>query len=253
MVHCRPLVLHLCQRRGLTLRERGTLKARPLCQTLEVRGNPVQIFLSRPTWIAPEFEPGVSTFLTQLDNMGLTPRTLGVSDYPSKAPLDEVIDILASCQGAIVLGIPQIEVKVGILKGKDIVAPLTLGTEWNHLEAGLAYAASLPLLVIHHLTVSRGIFDRGVMNAFLHSVDLSLNNWSMQPALNGAIKRWKDSCASGGSNFRVENRPVPSPVGKPVCPNCSTTAKPIFMSPIPDPFSALAGGEWECSKCKYVQ
>ena len=230
----------------------GVLGAHPNLLSY-LKDNSVHIFLSRPTWIAPEFEPGLKTFLTQLDNFGLTPRTLGVSDHPNKAPLDEVIGILAACQGAIVLGVPQIEVSAGLLKGTSIKSPITLGTEWNHLEAGLAYAAGLPLLVIHHLTVSRGIFERGVLNAFLHSVDLSENNWSMQPVLNGALKHWKDSCARGGANFHVGNKPVSGQAGKPICPNCSTTAKPIYMSPIPAPFSELAGGEWECSKCKYVQ
>ncbi len=214
----------------------------------------MQVFLSRPTWIAPEFLPGVSTFLTQLDNLGLIPRTLGVSDYPSKAPLDEVIDILSACCGAIVLGVPQIEIETGSVKGDRISAPLTLGTEWNHLEAGLAYAAGLPLLVIHHLSVTRGIFDRGVLNAFLYSVDLLSVNWSMQPTVNGALRRWKDSCSRGDSNFHARAKsPSAAVVERPSCPNCSTRTSSFFMSPLPKPFSALAGGEWECSKCKYVQ
>lgn len=213
----------------------------------------MHIFLSRPTWVAPEFEPGISTFLTQLDNLGLTPRTLGVSDYPSKAPLDEVIEILGRCQGAIILGIPQIEVSAGLLKGESIPSAITLSTEWNHLEAGLAYAAGLPVLVIHHTTVTRGVFDRGVMNAFLHSVDLSLNNWSMQPALNGALVKWRDSCLTGGANFIQAGKQVAAPGGKPICPNCSTTSKAIHMRPLPSPFSELAGGEWECPICKYVE
>jgi hypothetical protein len=161
----------------------------------------VNIFLSRPTWIPPEFESGISTFLTQLGNLGLVPRTLGVSDYPSKAPLDEVIDILADCKGAIILGVPQIEISGGSIKGNTITSSVSLGTEWNHLEAGLAYSAGIPVLIIHHHSVTRGIFDRGVLNAFLHGVDLSENNWSMQPSLNGAITKWKEKCSQGAPNF----------------------------------------------------
>lgn len=213
----------------------------------------MEIFVSRPTWVAPEFKAGLSTFLTQLDNLDLTPRTLGVSDYPSKAPLDEVIEIMSSCQGAVVLGYPQLEINAGFLKGGEIKSPISLGTEWNHLEAGLAYSAGLPLLVIHHSTVSRGIFDRGVLNAFLHSVDFSEANWSMQTALNGAIKRWKQACIDGESNFLGPQTQTAVKAGRPTCPNCSTKQKQLYMKPIPAPFSGLAGGEWECPQCGYVE
>jgi len=213
----------------------------------------LEVFVSRPTWVAPKFEEELSTFLTQLDNLGLTPRTLGVSDYPSKSPLDEVIEIMSFCRGAVILGYPQLEVKSGVLKGVELSEPLYLGTEWNHLEAGLAYSAGLPLLVIHHNTVSRGIFDRGVLNAFLHSVDLTSPNWSMQVAINGAINNWERACIEGVPNFRGATKQIATAPDKPRCPNCSTSQKTIYMRPIPDPFSELAGGKWECPQCQYVE
>lgn len=213
----------------------------------------MHIFVSRPNWVPNEFEAGLGTFLLQMDNLGLVPRTLGVSDYPSKSPLDEVIEIMGDCQGAVILGYPQIEIYAGSLKGSDINSPITLGTEWNHLEAGLAYAAGLPLLVVHHQTVSRGIFDRGVLNAFLHCVDLTSPNWSMQPSLNGAIQKWKRACEGGEANYSGAKRAASRPIGTPTCPNCSTAQKPIFMRPVPPPFSELTGGSWECSLCQFVQ
>lgn len=212
----------------------------------------MNIFLSRPNWIDPTFEPGLNTFLTQISNLGLTPRTLGVSDYPSKAPLDEVIDILGSCNGAIILGVPQIEIRTGLIKGEEIGKPIVLGTEWNQLEAGLAYAAGLPLLVIHHNSVTRGIFDRGVLNAFLHQVDLSKNNWSMHPSINGALVQWKDKCLNGRANFQQNNKAAALP-GKPICPNCSTKQSPIYMKPVGHDFINLLNANWDCPKCGYAE
>jgi hypothetical protein len=212
----------------------------------------LRIFLSRPTWIPPAYDAGIGTFMTQLANLGLDPRTLGVSDYPSKSPLDEVIEILGTCKGAIVLGIPQIEVQTGSLKGAPLSGPLILGTEWNHLEAALAYAAGLPVLVISHFSVTRGIFDRGVMNAFVHSVDLSTNNWSMQPSLNGAISQWKTKCTNSEGN-RISSKQPEALTDKPICPNCVNEKKRVYMSPIPAPFNKLAGGNWQCKSCSFVQ
>lgn len=213
----------------------------------------MHIFVSRPNWVPSEFEAGLNTFLLQMDNLGLVPRTLGVSDYPSKSPLDEVIEIMGDCKGAVILGYPQIEIHAGNLKGSNIEAPITLGTEWNHLEAGLAYAAGLPLLVVHHQNVSRGIFDRGVLNAFLYSVDLASPNWSMQPNLNGAIQKWKRACEDGEANYSGALKAVDGPTSTPTCPNCSTSQKLIYMSPVPPPFNELAGGDWECPSCKFVK
>jgi len=215
----------------------------------------VNIFVSRPTWVSSEFEEGLSTFMVQLGNLGLVPRTLGVTDYPSKAPLDEVIAILKSCQGAVVLGYPQLEVQSGILKGKNLTEPLSLATEWNHLEAALAYSMEIPLLIIHHETIGRGIFDRGVLNAFLHEVDLTSPTWSMQQALNGAIKSWKEACVQKTPNYVDVRKSIhPTKSSKtPVCPNCSTGIKSAYLSPIPRDFVELEGAEWECPQCQFKE
>jgi len=162
----------------------------------------MHIFVSRPTWVSSEFEEGLSIFLMNLANMGLTPRTLGSTDYPSKAPLDEVLEIMEQCQGAIILGYPQLKIDSGFIKDTAIKSSITLPTEWNHIETALAYSKSLPIMILHHKGVSRGVFDRGVMNAFIHEVDFSKPGWCMAPELNGAFQKWKSNCESGSPNFR---------------------------------------------------
>ncbi len=207
----------------------------------------MQIFVSRPTWISPEFEEGLKIFLMNLANMGLTPRTLGSTDYPSKTPLDEVLEIMDQCQGAIILGYPQLKIDSGLIKGSVISSPITLPTEWNHIEASLAYSKSLPVMVLHHSGVSRGVFDRGVMNAFIHEVDFSKPGWCMEPSLNGAFQKWKSNCESGSPNFIGAAKVDPS---KPQCPNCSTSSKPVYLSELPKHFSL---GKWTCTKCNYIK
>lgn len=207
----------------------------------------MQIFVSRPTWVSSEFEEGLNIFLMNLANMGLTPRTLGSTDYPSKAPLDEVLEIMDQCQGAIVLGYPQLMIESGSIKDCEITSPIILPTEWNHIEASLAYSKSLPIMVLHHKGVSRGVFDRGVMNAFIHEVDFLKSNWCMEASLNGAFQKWKSNCESGSPNFLGKAKVDPS---KPLCPNCSTLSKPLYLSALPKSFSL---GKWTCSKCNYIE
>ncbi len=154
------------------------------------------IFLSRPTWIAPAFQPGLDAFIRLLESHDLRPRTLGATDYPSRAPLDEVIELMADCAGAVVLGLPQITIATGTVKDRS-VANLSLGTEWNHIEAALAYARNLPLLVVHHEDVSRGIFDRGTLNCFVYVRDLADPTWPSAVDLTGALTKWRSHVAAG--------------------------------------------------------
>ena len=43
----------------------------------------------------------------------------------------------------------------------------------------------------------------------------------------------------------------PGPTGVPTCPNCSTTAKPLYMRPVPPDFVDFEDTTHECPKCGY--
>lgn len=151
------------------------------------------IFLSRPNWIYPQCNEGLENFLNLLKSNELNPRTIGTTDFPTKSPMDEVIDLLYECEGAIILGYPQIQARSGQIKDKQITNTLILSTEWNHIEAGLAYALGLPLLVIHDSSITRGIFDRGVLNSFLHQKDFTDKAWGISNDIVGALAKWKSN------------------------------------------------------------
>ena len=205
------------------------------------------IFLSRPTWVAPDFATGLDAFIRLLKSHGLEPRTLGTTDYPSKAPLDEVIDLMSECHGAIILGLPQIAISAGTVKDRA-VTNLNLGTEWNHIEAALAYESKLPLLLVHHHNVSRGIFDRGTLNCFVYERDLADSSWPLATDLSGALFKWRAKVASGAE------LPIRMPVVEstsPQCPNCSTTRTRIYLSPLPGDFVKFENVSHECTTCGF--
>jgi hypothetical protein len=140
--------------------------------------------------LPPGFPQGLDGFLRVLATLGFQPRTLGSTDYPSKAPLDEVIDLMNQCRGAIILGYPPLTITAGTVKDKAIDRELLLPTEWNHIEAGLAYTRGLPLLVIHHEGVGRGIVDRGALAGFLHGQRLDDPTWPLRQEIQGALAKW---------------------------------------------------------------
>ena len=156
-----------------------------------------EIFVSRPTWVPDEYRRGLDGFLDFLKTQQISPRTLGATEYPSDCPLDEVIEIMEQCSGAIILGYPQLFLRAGKIKEKEIEEEVLLPTEWNHIEAGLAYARGLPLLVIHHLGVSRGIFDRGAISSFLYAIDFTDSAWFRKEEIVGAFNTWKADVLSG--------------------------------------------------------
>lgn len=151
------------------------------------------IFLSRPTFISKEYEQGMDNFLTLLRASDIEPRTIGTTDFNFKSPMDGVIELMRKCSGAIILGYPQIVINDGLLKDTPLSTPVILGTEWNHIEAALAYSLGIPTLVIRDRTVStRGVFDRGTLNAFLYPIDLKNASWSTDTRISGAIRNWRD-------------------------------------------------------------
>lgn len=152
----------------------------------------IDVFISRPTWIAEEFREGLDGFLAFLGTHDLKPRTIGSTDYPTESPLVEVIRLMDECEGAVILGYPQIYVLRGNIKGSD-KNDFPLPTEWNHIEATLAFSKNLPLLLIHHKGISRGIFDRGAISKFIYEKDLSENNWFLSENISGALMKWKSS------------------------------------------------------------
>jgi hypothetical protein len=168
----------------------------------------IDVFVSRPTWVASSFRCGLEGFLGFLGNVGLKPRTIGATDFPSKAPLDEVIRLMDCCAGAVILGYPQITATLGILKDQPLKSALTLPTEWNHIEAGLAYARGLPLLIIHHLGVCRGIFDRGAISSFIYELDLEDHAWPLSPKIRGAVETWKKDVLERRSTANEGTQPA---------------------------------------------
>ncbi len=150
-----------------------------------------KIFLSRPNWIPVNCKTGLDNFYNLLNSNDLDPRTIGQSDYPNESPLDEVIKLMHKCHGTIILGIPQIEISSGQIKENKIINKTILGTEWNHIEAAIAHSLQQPMLIIHDESVTRGVFDRGACNTYLHRVDMTNDSWAISKSISGAITNWK--------------------------------------------------------------
>jgi len=52
-------------------------------------------------------------------------------------------------------------------------------------------------------------------------------------------------------NLKTPPSEVHSQVQVPICPNCSTTGRPFYMSPVPKDFVEIENATHECTKCNY--
>ncbi len=128
-----------------------------------------------------------------LAERGCVARTLGRTDYPNKAPMTAVRELMVACEGVIVLGLRQLEIVDGIVKrGTDEehrVAGRFDPTPWNQLEAGVAFALDLPLMLIKEVGVEGGVFDVGNTDRFVHQAEMS-DDWLRSPRFLQPFNEW---------------------------------------------------------------
>ncbi|MCH7535934.1 MAG: hypothetical protein IH948_09400, partial [Bacteroidetes bacterium] len=95
----------------------------------------IDVFLSKPNWMTDHVERQFSKFYSLLDEYDFNPINIGANVVPISTPFQHVVESMNRCSCTIVFGLPQIRVKEGSVKGKDIADSFTLPTEWNQIEA----------------------------------------------------------------------------------------------------------------------
>ena len=147
----------------------------------------LDVFLSRPNWVPGHVENHFHDFYPLLEKCGFRPRTIGKDVVPISTPFDHVIRVMERCHCTIVLGLPQIRVEKGYVKGEEIEGAFSLPTEWNQIEAAISIMLGKPTLMMAHSSISkRGIFDRGAANVFVHEFHTFGRKWvrELEPKLN---------------------------------------------------------------------
>jgi hypothetical protein len=156
----------------------------------------IPIFVSSPTQLNKDQERARTLIVNELGNLGMEPRALGRTDYPSDFPLREVLVIARHCSGGVILGFEQFYTKTGIWKRgtneeKKNTADVCFPSPWNQLEAGILFSMGLPLLVFKEDSISGGVFDSGVTDVFIHKMPMGRILKPNQEALKEVILNWQ--------------------------------------------------------------
>ncbi|MGA2904354.1 MAG: hypothetical protein ABSD98_11020 [Candidatus Korobacteraceae bacterium] len=156
----------------------------------------IPVFVSCPTSLNPQQDAARAVILAELKKLGLEPRALGRSDYPTDYPLREVAIIAQHCSGGVILGFEQFYTdrgtwKRGSAESKSLRSPVSFPTAWNHLEAGVLFSLHLPLLVFKEPNVSGGVFDSGVTDVFIHKMPVPPLKAVDKKGLGGVFLKWQ--------------------------------------------------------------
>lgn len=141
----------------------------------------IPIFLSYPKphlKIQQEFIDGLREYL---NSRGILGRTLGITDYGIKAPLNSVRGMLMDCNGVITIAFARTLIEKAIVKpnndiekGKQVeIENKYITSPWCHIEAAMAYQIGLPVLVLREKGVLvEGVIEDGVVGGFIPEFNL---------------------------------------------------------------------------------
>lgn len=136
----------------------------------------VSVFVSHPQPFTAEQAAFRDALFLTLEDRGLEPRTLGVTEYDNEIPLAAVRRMLLESNGVLALGLRRYYVEKGATKpGHDNSQPLDgawFTSPWAHLEVAMGFQMGLPIMVLREQgVVVDGIFDPGTVGRFVIEFD----------------------------------------------------------------------------------
>jgi hypothetical protein len=150
---------------------------------------PRRIYLSLPTERSDREEMVLDKVKRTLEEEDLIPEVHDPSEYPTSGQISEVRRRLSSCCGAVIFGFDDSKSSGDLDREENSVVSnkLRQPTPWNHLEAGIAFALELPLLVLVGAHGKRGIFDETISE---HSIDYLPLDDLISASSEGMLRNW---------------------------------------------------------------
>src|ERR1041384_1700088 len=156
---------------------------------------PVDIFLSVGRASTDAQKQFISKIEEYLRANGLTPNTLGRTQFTSDKPLTTIGELMRRCGGAVILAFERTYISEGFEHrggGSDekYLKDSKLTTVWNQIEAAMAYVRQQPLLVLVEEGVRREGLLEGSYDWFVQSIKLD-DSTLATPEFVGTFNHWK--------------------------------------------------------------
>jgi hypothetical protein len=133
------------------------------------------VFLGVPAVLTARQELCLEQWLRWLEHQGLEVVRFKRSAY-SRNPWHTLMELLAHTDGAVLLGFRQLDARAAIWRPYTEEEAHTADwwtSAWLNLEAGMAVALGLPVLVAPDEGVKEGVFSSGVWSGHVHGTALS--------------------------------------------------------------------------------
>lgn len=153
------------------------------------------VFISHPTPHNKYQEVFLSLIKSELEKHELYPINLGMNNWSFKSPLQPIKNLIDTCVAAIIIGLERHHCYIGYEKeftknSKEIIHKYT-SSPWIQIEAGMAYQAGLPLLILKENKIySEGIFDPQVSDSFVFDFELRKMQKELTPEIKEIILSW---------------------------------------------------------------
>lgn len=158
-------------------------------------GKNINVFISHPTPYNKYQEQFLALIELELKNHDLNPTNLGKNNWSFKSPLKPIKDIMDTCAAAIVIGLERHHSLIGYEKenskdSKELIHKYS-SSPWIHIEAGMAFQANLPLLILKEDKVyAEGILDPQISDSFIFEFELKKLQKKLSPELVEIINSW---------------------------------------------------------------
>lgn len=152
------------------------------------------IFISHPTPYNLKQEKFLLLLDETLSARGLNPVNLGRQNWNNKSPMQPISEMMKSCKAAIIIGMERYHSYIGYEKGNIEHIHSYMTSPWIHIEAGMAYQASLPLLILKEKKILReGIFDPNISEYYVYEFEIEKMQKKISNDLENMISTWNNS------------------------------------------------------------
>lgn len=155
----------------------------------------INVFISHPTPYNKYQEDFLSLIDSELKEYDLNPTNLGKNNWDFRSPLKPIRDIMKTCKAAIIIGLERHHSYIGYdketsVEKKEFFHKYTT-TPWVQIEAGMAYQAGLPLLILKENKVyAEGILDPQISDYYVFEFDGEKQSMGLTPELKKIIFSW---------------------------------------------------------------
>lgn len=141
------------------------------------------VFLSYPKPYLKRQKEFIDRVICYLEERGLHPRTLGVSDYDMDAPLTAIRRLMLESNGLVAIAFRRSLIEQGIGKpASDIgqkeydLSGQWLTSPYCQIEPAMAFQLGLPVLILREKGVlAEGVLEQGVLGVYMPEFDLDSN------------------------------------------------------------------------------